>query len=62
MNAATLEAELLLLPREAAKLLGISTTELKANRTAGTAPTSVELGPRTVRYFRTAVMDGRGMQ
>lgn len=60
MSAATLEAELLLLPREAARILGVSTTELEADRVAGTAPASVELGPRTVRYFRAAVIDGRG--
>lgn len=60
MSAATLDAELLLLPREAAKLLGISTSDLEAERAAGTAPASIDLGPRTVRYFRAAVMDGRG--
>ncbi|MCD5348449.1 AlpA family transcriptional regulator [Agromyces sp. S2-1-8] len=61
MSAATLDAELLLLPREAAKLLGISTSDLEAERAAGTAPASIDLGPRTVRYFRAAVMDGNTM-
>lgn len=60
MTAATLDDELLLLPREAARILGVSTSDLEAERLAGTAPASIDLGPRTVRYFRAAVMDGRG--
>ncbi len=59
MSAAILDDELLL-PREAARILGVSIIDLEAERLAGTAPASVELGPRTVRYFRAAVMDGRG--
>ena len=62
MSAAMLDAELLLLPREAAKILEISTNELEAHRAAGIAPACVELGPRTVRYFRAAVMSGKGQR
>lgn len=58
MSATLLEttrAEILLTPLEAAAALGVTLDDLEASRGAGSAPTHIELGARTVRYFRAAV-------
>jgi predicted DNA-binding transcriptional regulator AlpA len=49
--------ELLLTPPETAAALGITIAELKATQAAGHAPAHIQLGPRTVRYFRAAVIE-----
>lgn len=60
VNAAVLDAnraEILLTPSGAAIALGLTPEDLAASREAGTAPTFIELGARTVRYFRAAVVE-----